>query len=365
MKAWHWLGACLVLLALSLGASVHGGGKKKGDDKKAEQKKGDDKKGEQKKGDDKKGEQKKGEKAAGAGDPLPWKAFDAKTPFYQEMTTSTEQKMKVAGMEVTQKQKQTFYIEWTTEKAEKNEFVVKQKIIGVKMDIEIGGNKISYDSQAKEQQQNPLTDFFKALVGQEFKLTITKDAKEGLKVSKVEGRKEFVDNLAKANPQLKPLLEAILSEEALKQMADPVFAAVPAGEVVPDAGKWEKKSKLPMGPIGTYSTDYTYTYKGTNKEGIATIGVETKLSYTKPEGKDAEGGLPFKIVSATLSSTRGDGEIKFDVKRGIIVSSDMTLVLHGNLDIEIAGQSNQVTLDQTQTSSLRTLDKNPIPTPAK
>ena len=128
---------------------------------------------------------------------LAWK-FEKDKPFFQEMTTTARQSMKVMGQDVTQNQTQTFYFAWTPEKKDGDTWIIKQKIEGVAMEIEIGGNKISYDSQAKEQQQNPLTDFFKALVGQEFKLTITKDAKDGLKVTKVEGRKEFVDNLAKA-----------------------------------------------------------------------------------------------------------------------------------------------------------------------
>ena len=41
-------------------------------------------------------------------------------------------------------------------------------------------------------------EFFKALVGREFKITL--DTKT-MKVTKVEGREEFVDKLVKANPR--------------------------------------------------------------------------------------------------------------------------------------------------------------------
>ena len=339
MNAWRWLGASLVLVALTLGVSVQGGEKGKGKDK---------------------GQVEKGkEKGAGGGVKLEWNFGKAGDKFYQEMTTNTKQTLKVMSMEVKQTQAQTFYIQWTTDKVEKDTVTLTQEIIGVKMDIEIGGNKISYDSQAKEQQTNPLTDFFKALVGAKFKLTInTKD----MKVTDVKGQDEFIAGLAKANPQLKSLLETILSDKALKQMTDPIFGVVPEGGVVPAKGEWKRESKLAMGPIGTYDTEYTYKYKDT-KDKIAKIDVTTKLTYTKPAAGKEEKGLPFTIKDANLKTEKpGTGEVNFNIEKGRVESSNMTLELSGTLRIEIAGMETEVELKQTQESSLKTSDTNPVKT---
>ena len=43
---------------------------------------------------------------------------------------------------------------------------------------------------------------------------------------------------------MKALLEQILNEDSLKQMADPTFAAVPGKEVKKGDPAWEKKTKL-------------------------------------------------------------------------------------------------------------------------
>ena len=356
MNAWRLLGACLVLVALSVGVSVHGQDKK---DKPAAGK--DTKKDKDTTKDKDAKKDKTGDTSAkkGDGDKLEWKAFDKeKSTFYQEMTTTTEQKMKVMQMEVLQTQKQTFYLQWTTDKVTDKEYTVKQKIIGVKMEIEIGGNKIDFDSTRQQQPANPLTDFFKALVGAEFKLTIDKKT---LKVTKIDGQKEFVANLAKANPQLKSLLDHILSEKALEQMADPVFAVVPDNGKVPDGGTWDRKSTLDMGPIGTYDTVYKYKYGGT-KGKEAKIGVTTELTYKPPTGKGNE-GLPFKIMSADLKTKEpGTGEILFDTEKGRVASSTMTLLLTGRLTIEIAGMNTEVELNQKQDSTVKTMDTSPIPT---
>jgi len=373
MNSWRWL-VCAFLFVAVLGSAtlVQGGGQdkpaqggKKDEGKKDEGKKDEGKKDEGKKDEGKKDEGKKDEgkkdqgKPEQKGEKLEWKAFEKGKSFYQEMTTKTDQKMKVQGQPIDQTQNQTFWVKWETKDVTDKTYVVEQTILGVKMDIEIGGNKINYDSNAKEgtQPNNPLTDFFKALVGAKFTLTIEK---EDFKVSKIDGRAEFIAKLSKANPQLQPLLDAILSEDALKQMADPTFAVIPKGGVVPASGKWDKDVKLNMGPIGTYTTKYTYTLDGAPKDGLAQIKVDATLNYEAPKGGDKGQGLPFKIGSgSTLKSETSKGLIVFDTAKGRVKSSDLTLKLVGDLNIEIGGMTTEVHLDQTQVTTLTTSDTEP------
>jgi RNA polymerase sigma factor (sigma-70 family) len=150
------------------------------------------------------------------------RTFDIGKFFSQTMTTKTKQTMKVMGSEVEQNLDQTFYFSWTPEKQDGDNWIVKQKIEGVKMTIDIGGNTVACDSTKEQQGTNPLADFFKALVSAEFTLTIDKN----MKVSRIEGREKFVEGVGKANPQMKPLVEQIFSEQALKEMADKALADV-------------------------------------------------------------------------------------------------------------------------------------------
>jgi hypothetical protein len=298
-----------------------------------------------------------------AGGKVEWKAFDKlKESFYQEMKTTTTQKMKVQGMEVTQTQEQTFWVEWTpTEKISDNKWKVDYKIIGVKMSIQIGGNIISYDSNTKESQpQNPLTDFFKALVGSKFRLTVTNDPKEGIRVVDVEKEDidDFVKKLASTNEQLRPLLKNILGKDALKQMANPTFAAFPPKDKeFKDGITWTNNDvTLDMGPIGSYKTNYTYTVKDAGKGHVE---VKADMSYNPPKGTDAQ-GLPFTIKSGNLKTTTATGNVTVDQKNGRIEEAKMDMKLTGQLTIDIAGMETQVDLDQDQKSSLKTFDKNPL-----
>ena len=196
------------------------------------------------------------------------------------------------------------------------------------MDIDIGGSPIRYDSTNNAANAlNPLGEFFKALVGSSFKVTI--DPKT-YKITNIEGRKEFVAKLVAANRQMQPLLDKILSEDALREMAEPTFAVV-TGDAVEKGKTWKKKTTLDMGPIGKYTNEYTYKYEGPDeKTKLDKIGVETKLTYAKPEKTDGIGGLPFTIKDAKLESKNARGTVWFDRAKGRVEKSDMTVDFSGS-----------------------------------
>jgi len=287
---------------------------------------------------------------------LKWK-FDKDKTFYQTMTTKTVQNMKVMNNDVSQTQNQTFYFSYKVTDTKADKVTIEQKIIGVKMDIEIGGSKISYDSTKDQAAQIPLGEFFKALTGTTF--TIEVDPKT-YKVNKVDGRDAFIAKLVAANPQMKTLLETILSPEALKEMAEPTFAVVPATE---GEKKWSRKANLDMGPIGKYENVYNFAYEGkegTGDKEIAKIKVDTTLNYNPPTDTPGAGGLPFKIKSAKLKSTNPTGQIQFNVGKGRLEKSTVKLDLSGDISIEIGGTNTTVNLKQTQETTIDTSDDNPI-----
>jgi Family of unknown function (DUF6263) len=293
---------------------------------------------------------------------LTWK-FEKDKTFFQKMETTTKQTMKVQTNDVVQTQTQTFWFSWKVLDKKDDLVTLEQTIEGVKMDIDIGNQKISYDSTAKENANNPLGEFFKALVGSKFTLTLNTKT---MKVTEIKGRAEFLDKLVKANPQMKPLLDQILSEKALMEMAEPTFAAVPGKEVA-KGDKWERNTVLDMGPIGKYENNYKYTFEGKDEKEkkLDKIKVETTLKYKEPAEVAGAGtsGLPFKIKNADLKSTSATGTILFDATAGRIEKSNMTVELSGKLTIEIGGQSTEVNLTQTQKSDVETGEKSLLPAP--
>ena len=276
--------------------------------------------------------------------------------FYQEVTTEVEQIIKVQGQDLAQKQSSTFWFEWTpTEQKPDGKWLVKQKVEGLKMTIDISGNLITFDSSKPDSPTsgNPgLNEFFKKLVGAEFTPTIDKS----YKVESVAGRTEFVKSIGAGNPQLDGLLNKIMTDDALKQMCDPTLG------IVPDASKkvgdtWERDTKLDLGPIGKYDLKYKFKYASTDKD-IDKIEVEPVLTYTAP--KDNPEGLLFRIKSGNLTQPPlapgeqpAKGTILYNSKTGQIESAEIKIKLRGELTVTIGGTDTKVELSQTQTTSFK------------
>lgn len=306
-------------------------------------------------GQDAKAQDKGAEKAkdtpAASGDKveLRWK-FEKDKKIFQEMTTKTTQTMKVMGMEVNQVQEQTFYFSWELKDEDKDKNItLVQRIDGVKLSIEIAGNPIKFDSANPGSVNTSLAEFFKQLVGTEFKLTLDKD----MKVIKVEGREEFLRKLGQANQTMEPMLKRVLNEESLKQMADPMFGVLP-GRPVSVGETWSRDSRLNLGPIGSYKNNFKYTLDKVVKD-IAEISVVSKLTYEPPT--ESGEGLPFRIKSAKLEGKDSTGKIYFDLKAGRLDKQEITVKLEGELVIEIAGQETKVELKQDQKTTVATSDQ--------
>jgi len=292
-----------------------------------------------------------------------WKAFDKNKdkkydPFYQILSTKTNQTMKVADMEIKQEQNQQFYVKWTPSEPDKDgNWVVTQQIIGVKMDIDIGGNKITYDSTGQQPPKNPMSEFFDALQKAELKFYI-KPA--DFSIVKIEGAEEFRKKLSTANPQNSKLHDNILSEASLKQMAEPTWQAFPTEKVraekeFKDKGTWKKTNTLDLGPIGIYDFTNTYTVGKDTK-----VTIESDVEY-KVQTKDAKKeGLPFVIKSGKLKTKKGEGYAQFDKDRGRFKDSKLDMTLEGDLSIDIGGMVTDVRLTQTQNSTVVTQDENPL-----
>jgi len=149
-----------------------------------------------------------------------------------------------------------------------------------------------------------------------------------MKVSKIEGWDLFLRKLIKAKQDMEPLLKSTWSDEALKQLSDPVFALIP-NKAVKKGDSWEWETAVDMGPIGRSQTTYRCIYEGTDEKNLQVIKVLASLRYKVP-GPNAEGVLPFKILKADITSKDCKGDILFDSEKGRVNSFSMIINLNRN-----------------------------------
>lgn len=299
-------------------------------------------------------------------------------PFYQEMTTEVTQHIKVQGQDLPQQQKSTFWYQWTPVEEKKvmegkeeiTKLILKQKIEGLKINIDISGNPINYDSRTPDQPGsagNPgLVEFFKHLKDAEFTVTLGKN----YKVEKVDGKEEFIKKLGSGSSQMDALLKKVMTEDALKEMVDPTYKLFPDTPKKPGE-KWERNTKLNLGPIGSYDLTYKFTYVGPEtaegpKKGLDKIEVETVVTYIAP--KETTEGLLFRIKEgSTLTSdpAGSKGTVYYDPKAGRIDEATIRIKLKGNLKVVIGGTDTAVELIQEQTTTIKGSDTSLMNPPKK
>lgn len=299
---------------------------------------------------------------------LEWKFAKGDKPFYQKLKTTTNQTIKIMGQSIAQTQEMEFVFSWNVKDVDPTKIVLTQKIEACSMKMTLGGNEVKYDSTAKDAAENPLSSFFKPIIGSEF--TITLDPAT-MTVKAIDGRESFAKKLSDANPNVALLLKSILTDEQLRQMQEPAFTVVPdRGKKVKPGDTWSRESHLGMGPIGSFKTKYDYKYVGTEKRMVDgkevvlhKIELKSTLTYMPPDAKEA-GGLSFKIEGTSkLEATDASGVIFFDAERGRVVDSSMNVKIKGKLDIVVMDSKNEVDLEQVQASVSTWSDKSPLETP--
>lgn len=297
--------------------------------------------------------------------------FVEKAAFFQSVTTDVKQTITVTGgSELKLAHSQTFMFKWEPLKQEGDKWTLKMKIEGMKLNVDISTNQVKYDSTNDKPDggNNPtLTEFFKNLKDTEFTVTLGK----GGVVEKVDGRDEFLKKLGGANPQMEGILKKILTDEALKEMADPMAGLTGGDKAVNE--KWEKKSNLPLGPIGSYDRTLTFTYKSKEasapgNENVHRVEADVALTY-KPPTENSD-GLLFRIKAGKLDPLNPKpGFFRFDANKGYIKEAELSLTLKGSLTVTVGNTETVVDLYQEQKTVIKTQDSTfvvqagPVPGP--
>ncbi len=289
---------------------------------------------------------------------LKWR-FEKDKPIFQEMTTETTSIMKVGGTEIKTVQKQSSRYRWTPidEDAHGN-WRIKQKLERMTLTQETTNSPpITYDS-ANEAATSPAVKIFKHLVGVEFTFTLDKE----LRVTKIEGRGEFLKKIRDSNEQAAALVKYMVSEDTLKEIAASSIVALPTRETMFRNG-WERLGVNDMGAIGKFENTYRYVYKGKDRANpdLHRVEFSGSVKYVKP-GPDAAAEFPFKVKEGELTAQKFVGYLLFDNRRGRVENLVMNLDITGSLTYEIGGQLVKLDLTQsTRTTSDFTGGADPLP----
>jgi hypothetical protein len=280
---------------------------------------------------------------------LKWKFEKGKT-FYQEMTWDGEQTLSLVGLgKVSGRDKQTIVASWTpTRELEDRSWIVKLKIIGLKIMIRSPEDNTDYDSTRRKVAASgkELADSLDLLIGAEFEQTIDKD----LKVTKIEGYQELLRKLGEAGPIVSPMF----SEQTLKEMSDVLFKVTPGKEVAKGESWSQETNSYFSGPGLSLVVQRNYTYAGTS-DGLDEITLDSK--FIKHEPPNAKG---FRLKKLALKSFSATGTFRFNRAKGRLEEAETTEKVDGKADLVIDGEEWTVDSQETQKVTIRIFEKNPL-----
>lgn len=201
---------------------------------------------------------------------------------------------------------------------------------------------MKFDSSAStaEDAANPAAPMLRAMAGAKFRLTVDAQGQ----VTKVEGVRELTDQVAaQVPPMLRPMLDGMVNDEMIKQMAS-AAAALPDKPVrVNDT--WPFKQEMSMGPLGKLKLDLTLRLKGWEEhEGkrCALIEQTGVLSAANEAGTNA----------ITILELKGDinGLSWFDAAAGVMRENVSTQKM--DIKMQAMGQELTSRLTQVRTNKL-------------
>ncbi len=270
---------------------------------------------------------------------------------------NTKQTLTLAGMDIETESKQNFELTSTNRQRNSDgELVTAQKIESMKAELNISGQKLTFDS-AKADAPPPGTtldgilDVFKALSQSEWTVTRDKDNR----VSSVDGRAEALQSLPEA---MRAAMEKQLDSSYLAEVANDEMAAIPSRSVsVGDT--WTHQTTLRLEAGQTFKFDKTYKYEGAVEKDGKSLHKITELTTDVEYDMEANNASPLKFVSSDLKMADSEGEILFDNEAGLVVSRIVKVHITGPLVFEVGGTELPGTVDLTIGQSTTTSIQSP------
>ena len=283
---------------------------------------------------------------------LEWKFKDG-DKFYLETVNSFKQSMKTLGKELRQDLDMDFVFSVAVQKVNSDKSAVLEEKVESVTVKNAGGPAGEIAAEDKFNQQ---------IKGATFRFTVTPRGE----VTKFEGYDDLVKRLAGDDPVNRKAVQAVLSEDYLKNAAADAFGLLPAGPVKEGSeSSWgnDKKLETPLGPLGSFTTTRTYSYEGKDTVGgkpVDKITFTGKATYSPPKSADA-GPFPFQLTKGDLKVEDLSGTLFFDEAAGRLVQSTATMHVKGSMTVLVSGNTLDSELQQDRTVKTRLLDKPPAP----
>lgn len=271
-----------------------------------------------------------------AADTMAWK-FSQGESFYSTEAMEMKMEMQMMGQTIPVETKSTTISKFTVKEVKPDG--------GVVLERKIERQKSESSQQAPGMDMDELN---KKMEGATFIITLNPK----MEVTKVEGVNELMKRLFEGNEQMEQLMKMSLNEETIKRSLEELFLFVP-GKSVAAGDTWERKSAVPMGPLGSLKAATTYKYEGNNK-----VAYVSKLTFEPAKG-DAGAAMPFKVTKADIKSDKAQGTITFDPAKNRLAENKAEMNLTMKMSAEAGGQEIEMDMQMEIKTTFKISDSKP------
>jgi hypothetical protein len=257
--------------------------------------------------------------------------------FTQSMTMNVDMTQSIAGQDVAIRSAMQFeFDQYVKSITAKGDFVIESRYTHIVLDVDAMGQKMFYDSQAKDSSGNDMTRTYAAmfdqLLGKNFSVVLSPKGK----VLEIKGLKELMTAVKKStsDPIAQKLIEAF-DEKKMISNYESSYHIFPDKPVQPGESWSQKNAVESLVPVDISAS---YTLKEVNN-GIAKIAATGDFSMKNDE-IEANG-----IKMKTNLSGSYDGIYLTDINTGMTQSATISMPLRGTM--EVMGMEFPVTVNTT------------------
>lgn len=189
---------------------------------------------------------------------------------------------------------------------------LEMEFVSIKQDMNMNGQKISFDSSAPEKDSsNPMAAAMSGLVGAKITATAALDGQ----ITDVKGLSELSEKMGPAGKAA-----PMLNDEMFKQMMSGMSNLLPP-KPVSVGDKWPSEISMPMPGVGTMQMNIESTFQGTEERDGRDCAVIVSTGTMTMKADEKPNAMNMKLLATEGKIT---GKTWFDPAIGMMVANEMT-----------------------------------------
>ena len=270
------------------------------------------------------------------------RTFQEGTTHTVDITSRTEQKLTIAGMEIdTSSDSKTTVKAEVGKRDDAGNLRVQEKITSMLITTKVMGSDYVFDSANPDKVSGSALEIMRPLHKAICRRTSTTVYDRENKITQVEYDEDVLNQLT---DDVRTLVKGQFDTEATKKAANDELEKLPS-DPVNKGDTWEHTTKLNLGAGQVMTVSTRYTYEGeTEKDGRTLDRITTKVQSVE-FALEPGSPLPFTVKESALKAAETKGELLFDRKLGRTVKSSSSIQIVGDMTFVINGMELPSKLD--------------------